>query len=180
MSNNAPQRVIDRFSHWVCFLTAAHSRSNPSFPVTGGSPRRFGAAMRSEPLPLARPLVIIGGFGDLGFNPVLLSNRLDSVAMSDGIVAVAIGECPTFNMLPRQGDRRGGSGLSQRRSGCDGRSRRNRLVTRRRGGAICVAPARRRWQTTPHRPAVHHQQPVAGRRKRTGCRRFGRMRRITR
>jgi hypothetical protein len=79
------------------FVTGCAQPFNPSFPVTTSEARADLARMRSEPMPLARPLVIIGGIADPGFTPLLLSNRLDSVAMSDGSVAVPVGACITFN-----------------------------------------------------------------------------------
>lgn len=83
----------------LSFLAAGCAQPlNPSFPVTLKEARVDLARMQSEPRPLSRPLLIIGGIGDPAFNPWLVSCEFDSLAMNEGIVGVGLGDCPTFDL----------------------------------------------------------------------------------
>lgn len=52
--------------------------------------------MKAGPHPLARPLVIIGGFLDFDVSPVLLKGKFKSLTGEDRIVTVSVALCGSF------------------------------------------------------------------------------------
>jgi pimeloyl-ACP methyl ester carboxylesterase len=77
--------------------SAAHP-TNPSFPVTFAQARKALADMRSEPKPLSRPVVVIGGFLDLNISPPLYGVFLRSVSTPDAkIIPISVGLCGSFD-----------------------------------------------------------------------------------
>ena len=58
--------------------------------------------MAQSPIPLERPLVIIGGFTDVGIVPWSLKHRFTGLTGDDQIVAVSIGDCLSFDDCKRK------------------------------------------------------------------------------
>jgi hypothetical protein len=72
------------------------SPTNPSFAVTPSEAHQAIQEMRSDPRPLQRPLVIIGGFADFNVSPPLFENFFHGVTRDAKIIPVSIGLCGTF------------------------------------------------------------------------------------
>jgi hypothetical protein len=76
----------------LCVLlgaTACRAPQNPSFALTLEDARADLERMRAEPRPLDRPLVIASGYGDPGFVPWLLGNRVRSLTHGDSAMTHA-------------------------------------------------------------------------------------------
>ncbi len=60
--------------------------ANPSFPVEKPQARQLLAAMHSRPRPLDRPVVVIGGIYDPGFQSRWLAGQIQSLSSSNSTV----------------------------------------------------------------------------------------------
>jgi Putative serine esterase (DUF676) len=70
---------------------------NPAFAVSFAQAHAAIGEMRAEPKPLARPLVVIGGFADLNVSPPLYRHFFRGVARDAQIIPVSVGFCQTFD-----------------------------------------------------------------------------------
>lgn len=77
----------------------ATSPDNPSFPVSVDQARAQLKAMRAEPEPLARPVVVVSGWMDPGFASSSLVQDIRAVTGADRsqVIGVAVGLQPTFD-----------------------------------------------------------------------------------
>ncbi len=62
---------------------------NPSLPVTAPEARAMLAGMRDAPVPLQRPVVVLGGIGDPGFVAPRVADAIGEVCSGQMIVAVS-------------------------------------------------------------------------------------------
>src|SRR5437763_8329034 len=67
--------------------------ANPSFPLTTEEAEDAMKDMEARPRPLARPLVVVGGYLGVGFGPRLIRNRVRAVTGDDRIATVALFTC---------------------------------------------------------------------------------------
>ncbi len=65
---------------------ATDSPSNPSFPVTLWQAREDIERMERDPTPLARPVIVAGGFGDPGWVASALADRLRRLTSTPELV----------------------------------------------------------------------------------------------
>ena len=86
---------------------------NPSFPVTLAEARRALKRMRAAPRPLERPLLVLGGYLELGLSQAFLKWRLRRLTGDDRIVGVSFTLCSSFRRMPSQGDRSSGEQISR-------------------------------------------------------------------
>ena len=70
---------------------------NPSFPVSIDQAHQAIDAMRVNPKPLPRPLVIIGGFLDLDVSPPLFEHYFRGLTGPGKIVTVSVGQFISFD-----------------------------------------------------------------------------------
>jgi pimeloyl-ACP methyl ester carboxylesterase len=76
----------------------AGQRDNPSFPLTVKKARAELGQMRSDPAALRRPVVVLGGWGDvMGFPPAHLAEQLRLATGDDRVLSIGFGGCMTFN-----------------------------------------------------------------------------------
>lgn len=71
--------------------------TNRSFPVSVLDAQRVLGAMRTEPKPLARPLVVLGGFGDPGFAAGNLRAEFHKLTGDERVIGVAFLFCGDFD-----------------------------------------------------------------------------------
>jgi pimeloyl-ACP methyl ester carboxylesterase len=79
----------------------AEQPTNASFPVTTRDARAALGAMRDEPKPLARPLVILGGMNDPGFAAGILRGEFRRVTGDDRVIGVSFLFCGDFDACRR-------------------------------------------------------------------------------
>ncbi len=75
---------------------------NPSFPVTLAEARRALKRMRAAPRPLERPLLVLGGYLELGLSQAFLKWRLRRLTGDDRIVGVSFTLCSSFDECRRK------------------------------------------------------------------------------
>jgi len=75
---------------------------NPSFPVTLAEARRALKRMRAEPRALERPLLVLGGFLELGLSQAFLRRRFHRLTGDDRIAGVSFMLCRTFDECRRR------------------------------------------------------------------------------
>ncbi len=69
---------------------------NPSLPMTKGEARAALNAMRREPRPIARPVVILGGLHDPGFDGSALAGTIRKISAPGGqVIALNFGKLST-------------------------------------------------------------------------------------
>jgi hypothetical protein len=78
-------------------MACAAKPENPSFPISFSDAQKAVNEMRADPRPLARPLVIVGGFGDPNVSPPLFKSFFKSISCDQQIVTVSICFCQSFN-----------------------------------------------------------------------------------
>jgi pimeloyl-ACP methyl ester carboxylesterase len=92
---------------------------NPSFPLTVADARPLLAEMASDRKPLARPVVVLGGFLDLGIGPYGFAAQLRRCAAGD-VLPMAFADCLSFEACCRRVvgriDRRFGRGPDAERT----------------------------------------------------------------
>ena len=72
--------------------------SNPSFPLTVKQAKAELAQMRRHPVTLKRPVVVLGGWGDvLGLPPASLAKQLRQATGDDRILSIGFGGCTSFD-----------------------------------------------------------------------------------
>jgi len=74
----------------------ASGPANPSFPVTSAQANRAIVQMRRAPMPLRRPLVVIGGFLDPNLSPPWYAHFFGELANGQKIIPVSVGYCTSF------------------------------------------------------------------------------------
>jgi hypothetical protein len=90
-------RVYHLFVLFAGFLEGcATGPVNPSFPVTATQANQAIAQMRRAPLPLRRPLVIVGGFLDPNLSPPWYAHFFGELADGQTIIPVSVGYCTSF------------------------------------------------------------------------------------
>lgn len=87
-------------SLWISSIACAASvvhvpTTNPSFPITVDEASRKLAVEAKAPKKLDRPLIILGGFLDIGIGPTFYANRLERYVSGD-ILRVAFFDCADF------------------------------------------------------------------------------------
>lgn len=79
------------------FLTGCAAQpNNPSFPLEMDQAKRALSSMREHPRPLARPLVLIGGFWDFHLSTPLYRWWFHGISGDDRIVCVNVAFCDSF------------------------------------------------------------------------------------
>ncbi len=69
---------------------------NPSLPMSKGEARAALRAMRREPRPIARPVVILGGLHDPGFDGSALAGTIRKISAPDGqVISLNFGKLST-------------------------------------------------------------------------------------
>ena len=74
-----------------CGTAVPNAPLNPSFPITFARADAMLARDAARPVPLRRPLVIVGGFLDPGFGPRTLARRFRACTGDPRIIGVSIG-----------------------------------------------------------------------------------------
>lgn len=71
---------------------------NPSFPLTIKDAKDDLKQMRTEAVVLQRPVVVLGGWGDVfGLPPAHLAKQLRAATGDDRVIAIGFGGCTTFD-----------------------------------------------------------------------------------
>jgi hypothetical protein len=74
----------------LCLLLAggcsADTPLNPSFPLTLSNARSEWRAMKRDPQPLERPVIVMGGVHDPGFSAAIVASHLRRIASDDSTV----------------------------------------------------------------------------------------------
>lgn len=73
------------------------SPRNPSLPLTKSNARMFIKEMRKHPIPLQRPLIVLGGFYDFGVPAAFLKRYFLGIFRHRRILAVSFMGCHTFD-----------------------------------------------------------------------------------
>lgn len=83
-------------------LGCAAQPTNDSFPVTVRDAQRALGDMRDAPVPLLRPLVILGGMNDPGLASGILRAEFKEVTRDDRVIGVSFLFCGDFDACRRQ------------------------------------------------------------------------------
>lgn len=76
----------------------ADKHVNPSFPLSVSQARHDLIQMQDKPVALRRPVVVLGGWGDvLGLPPAKLAKLLQKATGDDRIIAIGFGMCNNFD-----------------------------------------------------------------------------------
>jgi hypothetical protein len=76
---------------------------NPSFPVTIGQAREDLARMAKDPKPLARPIVLLGGYADPGIGGLAVGSEFRKYLPADAkLVTVSFTFCGSFESCRRR------------------------------------------------------------------------------
>src|SRR5580765_8498065 len=78
-------------------LGCAVGPNNPSFPLGTDQAQHALAVMSEHPRPLARPLLVVGGFWDFHLSTPLYKWYFHQISGDDRIVAVSIAFCDSFD-----------------------------------------------------------------------------------
>lgn len=78
------------------------SQDNPSFNISVSEAKDLLKAMRDDPMPLERPLVILAGYCDPGFASNHLKGEFRKLTHDDRIVAVSFMFCGDFESCKRE------------------------------------------------------------------------------
>ncbi|MGH7177406.1 MAG: hypothetical protein ACREJC_08505 [Tepidisphaeraceae bacterium] len=105
----------------IALLAGCQSqRVNPSFPVTTEKAEEDLASMQKDRRQLDRPLVLLGGFADVGVGTAIMRTRLGKVVDDDRIIIVTFANCTSFEQcrqrVVRAVDERFGSGSDKTRT----------------------------------------------------------------
>jgi pimeloyl-ACP methyl ester carboxylesterase len=77
---------------------AVGKQENPSFPLTVKQAKADLRWMRDHPVKLQRPVVVLGGWGDvMGLPPAYLAEQLRRAVGDDRIISIGFGMCTTFD-----------------------------------------------------------------------------------
>lgn len=77
---------------------AADKKDNPSFPLTLKQAKHELQTMHEEPVALQRPVIVLGGWGDLlGIPPAKLAKQLRLATGDERILSVGFGGCMSFD-----------------------------------------------------------------------------------
>jgi hypothetical protein len=79
-----------------CLEGCATGPSNPSFPLTCAQAHQAIVQMRRAPVPLQRPLVVVGGFLDPNLSPPWYAHFFGEMANGQKIIPVSVGYCTSF------------------------------------------------------------------------------------
>src|SRR4051812_32366190 len=93
-------QVREKMASLIALLAigCASGPVNPSFNLTPPAAREAIAQMRSKPVQLQRPLVIIGGFSDFGIGPAITRSKLAAMVGGDHrIITVSVPFAATFD-----------------------------------------------------------------------------------
>ncbi len=78
-------------------------QENPSFPLTVKQAKADLLWMREHPVTLQRPVVVLGGWGDvMGLPPAYLAEQLRQAVGDDRIISIGFGMCTTFDACRRR------------------------------------------------------------------------------
>ena len=81
----------------VLTLGCATSPENPSFPLSVDQARKTMDEMELDPKPLDRPVVIVGGYLDVGIGAALVKDALTPVTEDERIETVCLFGCGSFD-----------------------------------------------------------------------------------
>lgn len=71
---------------------------NPSFPLTVKQAKSDILLMRDDPVRLQRPVVVLGGWGDVtGYPPAHLAKQLRLATGDERVISIGFGMCNTFD-----------------------------------------------------------------------------------
>lgn len=77
---------------------AADKKTNPSFPISINQAKAELRQMQKNPVTLTRPVVVLGGWGDvLGLPPAELARQLRNATGDPRIISIGFGGCVTFD-----------------------------------------------------------------------------------
>ena len=77
---------------------AADKKVNPSFPLSIKQAQHELRVMPEEPVTLQRPVIVLGGWGDLlGLPPAKLAKQLRHATGDERVLSVGFGGCMTFD-----------------------------------------------------------------------------------
>ncbi len=85
---------------FAAFLTGCDTgeQLNPSFPLTLKRAEAELRWMRDHPVTLRRPVIVLGGWGDLmGLPPAYLAEQLRLAAGDERVISIGFGMCHTFD-----------------------------------------------------------------------------------
>lgn len=102
MMRSTAHRIALSLLFSTCLLGCAARHGNPSFPVTADEANRDLKRMAQSPQRLERPLVIVGGFMDVGVVPWSLKQRIATLTGDDRILAIGIGNCLSLDACHRK------------------------------------------------------------------------------
>jgi hypothetical protein len=85
-----------------CLEGCATGPSNPSFPLTCAQAHQAIVQMRRAPVPLQRPLVVVGGFLDPNLSPPWYAHFFGEMANGQKIIPVSVGYCTSFAQCRRR------------------------------------------------------------------------------
>ena len=86
----------------LSFVSACSGLRNPSFPITVEEADVELAEMEASPRPLARPLVIVGGFADPGWASGAIRDAVAPCFSNDPIVTFETFDAESFDQARRQ------------------------------------------------------------------------------
>ena len=89
-------RILSTGCLLICFVGCAEQPINPSFPVTTPQARAKIHLMRTDPQPLERPLVVVGGFLDPNIRAPLTAHFFSGLTRSAKIIPVSLAFCGSF------------------------------------------------------------------------------------
>ncbi len=75
--------------------------ANPTFPLTGSQARRELDAMARNPRPLTRPVLILGGYMDIGFSTVRLESQLRRATGDKRFFIITFTDCGSLEECSR-------------------------------------------------------------------------------
>ena len=82
-------------------------QANPSFPLTVKQAKADLLWMRDHPIELRRPVVVMGGWGDvMGLPPAYLAEQLRQAIGDDRVISIGFGMCTTFDACRRRAIKR--------------------------------------------------------------------------
>lgn len=95
--------ILTLFTTLVLPACAMSPEKNPSFSITTAEAKADLRAMRDEPKPLARPLIIIAGWNSPGITIAWMADRLRSLTTNpDSIITISVFSNRTFDTAARR------------------------------------------------------------------------------
>jgi len=89
-------RLSPLFFSTVALAGCSAAPTNPSFPLTHAQAQRAIERMQTDPRPLPRPLLVIGGFLDPDISPTVYRIFFRGITKRAQIITVSVGFCGSF------------------------------------------------------------------------------------